>query len=189
MKKLLVILGFLSFSVTAQKTIRSIKLDSAVFNEIAKVRRENNKPSVLKFFYGKIREFSYTVTDKNCDANYFKHSPMDSTRKYCNAECIYQLIIKSDDAFNVLSIIDIELYPEKIAAIAFRIVECWMNSESHRLAILRPWNRSFTITSQIEILDDGKIAVLSVSYHAVRGTCTLNELPIGLRYNTEYYLN
>ena len=189
MKKLLVILGFLSFSVTAQKTIRSVKLDSAVFNEIAKVRRENNQPSVLKFFYGKIREFSYTVTEKNCDADYFEHSPMDSTRKYCNAECIYQRVIKSDDALSVLSTVDIELFPEKIAEIAFKTVNCWLNSESHRLAILRSWNRSFTITSQIEILNNGKTAILSVSYHAVRGTCTLNELPIGLRYNVEYYLN
>jgi hypothetical protein len=42
----MILFSLLSFSVTAQKMIRSVKLDSAVFNEIAKVRRENNQPSV-----------------------------------------------------------------------------------------------------------------------------------------------
>ena len=184
MKPLLVLLGFMSFSATAQKMIRSVKLDSAIFNEIAKVRRENNKPSVLKFFYGKIREFSYTVTDKNCDSDYFEHSPMDSTRKYCNSECIYRFELVYGNA----SEYDVELHPESINVIAKEAVDAWMNSPDHAHALLLSWNRSFTITSQIEIAADNKSAIISVSYHAVQHTDKLGEIPIGLHSNAAYYM-
>jgi hypothetical protein len=184
MKKLAIILGLLSFNVTAQKTIRSIKLDSAIFNEIAKVRRENNQPSVLKFFYGTIRDFSYTVTEKNCDSEYFEHSPMDSTRKYCNAECIYRFELVFGDA----SKYDVELHPESISNMSKNAVDAWMASPPHRWAILLTWNRSFTITSQIEIAADNKSAILSVSYHSVQHTDNIYEIPIGLRSNAAYYM-
>jgi hypothetical protein len=49
MKKLVIIFSIVAFSLNAQKTIRSIKLDSAVFNLIKQIRIENNKPSVIKF--------------------------------------------------------------------------------------------------------------------------------------------
>ena len=53
MKKSMVLLCILTnvaFSLNAQKTIRYIKLDSAVFNLIKQIRIENKQPSVLKFF-------------------------------------------------------------------------------------------------------------------------------------------
>lgn len=184
MKKLAIILGLLSFSVTAQKTIRSFKLDSAIFNEIAKVRRENNQPSVLKFFYGTIRDFSYTVTEKNCDSEYFEHSPMDSTRKYCNTECIFQHKLEYGNA----SKYDVVTYPENIERLAKIVVDGWMASPPHRTAILFSWNRSFTITSQIEIAADNKSAILSVSYHSVQHTDNINEIPKGLHSNAAYYM-
>ena len=55
MKKLAFIFSIVAFSLNAQKTIRSIKLDSAVFNMIKQIRIENNQPSVLKFYTGTIR--------------------------------------------------------------------------------------------------------------------------------------
>lgn len=180
----MILFSLIAFSVNAQKTIKSIKLDSAVFNEIAKVRRENNQPSVLKFFYGKIREFSYTVTDKNCDVNYFEHSPMDSTRKYCNTECIFQYKLEYGNARKY----DVVTYPENIARLAKIVIDGWMASPPHRTAILFSWNRSFTITSQIKIASDNKSAIMSVSYHAVQYTNKISEIPKGLHYDAAYYM-
>lgn len=184
MKKLIILFSLITFSVNAQKTIKSIKLDSAVFEEIAKVRIENNQPSVLKFFYGKIREFSYTVTDKNCDVDYFEHSVMDSTRKYCNAECIYQHKLIFGDANKY----DVDSHPDQIYVLAKHAVDAWMSSPSHRNAILMSWNRSFTITSQIEISQNGKSAIVSISYHAVQHTDKLGEIPYGLQNDASYYM-
>ena len=184
MKRLALLFVLIAVSSNAQKTIRSIKLDSAVFQCINQVRIENNQPSVLKFFYGKVREFSYTVTDKNCDANYFEHSTMDSTRKYCNAECIYQHKLIFGDATKY----DVDSHPDQIRALAKQSVDAWMNSPSHRNAILMSWNRSFTITSQIEISQNGKSAIVSISYHAVQYTNKLLEIPYGLRNDASYYM-
>jgi uncharacterized protein YkwD len=184
MKRLALLFVLIAVSSNAQKTIRSIKLDSAVFQCINQVRIENNQPSVLKFFYGKVREFSYTVTDKNCDANYFEHSAMDSTRKYCNAECIYQHKLIFGDATKY----DVDSHPDQIRALAKHAVDAWMNSPSHRNAILMSWNRSFTITSQIEISQNGKSAIVSISYHAVQYTNKLLEIPYGLRNDASYYM-
>jgi hypothetical protein len=184
MKRLALLFVLIAFFSNAQKTIRSIKLDSAVFQCINQVRQENNQPSVLKFFYGKIREFSYTVTDKNCDVSYFEHSAMDSTRKYCNAECIYQHKLIFGDATKY----DVDIYPDQIHILAKHAVDAWMNSPSHRNAILMSWNRSFTITSQIEISQNGKSAIVSISYHAVQYTDKLNEIPEGLHYDAAYYM-
>jgi hypothetical protein len=184
MKKLAFIFSIVAFSLNAQKTIRSIKLDSAVFNLIKQIRIENNQPSVLKFYTGTIRSYSYRITDRNCDANYFQHGSMDTVRKYSNGECIFQDCL----VFGNASKYDIELHPENIAMLAQRAVDSWMNSPAHKLCILRSWNRSFTITSQIEIAADNKKAVLSVSYHAVQHTANIMELPYGLRDESVYYL-
>jgi len=184
MKKLAFIFSIVVFSLNAQKTIRSIKLDSAVFNLIKQIRIENNQPSVLKFYTGTIRSYSYRITDRNCDANYFQHGSMDTVRKYSNGECIFQNCLVFGDA----SKYDIELHPENIAILAQRAVDAWMNSPTHKWCILLSWNRSFTITSQIEIAADNKKAVLSVSYHAVQHTANIIELPYGLRDESAYYL-
>jgi len=184
MKKLALLFGLVAFSVNAQKTIKSIKLDSAVFQCINQVRIENNQPSALKFFYGKVREFSYTVTEKNCNINYFQHSPWDSTKKYCNAECIYQYTMSSSKSISI----DIESNINDINQIANDVVTSWMNSPSHRHVILLPWNRSYTITSQLNIAQDNKSYVLSVSYHAVQHTTKINEIPKGLHQDAAYYM-
>ena len=184
MKKLAFIFSIVAFSLNAQKTIRSIKLDSAVFNMIKQIRIENNQPSVLKFYTGTIRSYSYRITDQNCDPNYFQHGPMDTVRKYSNGECIFQDCL----VFGNASKYDIELHPENIAMLAQRAVDAWMGSPAHKLCILRSYNRSFTITSQIEIAADNKKAVLSVSYHAVQHTAEIMELPYGLRNESAYYL-
>jgi uncharacterized protein YkwD len=187
MKKSMVLLCILTnvaFSLNAQKTIRSIKLDSAVFNLIKQIRIENKQPSVLKFFNGTIRSYSYRITDQNCDANFFAHGIMDTVRKYSNGECIFQNCLVFGDA----SQYDIELHPENIATLAQRAVDAWMGSPDHKWCLLLSWNRSFTITSQIEIAADNKKAVLSVSYHAVQHTAEIMELPYGLRDESAYYL-
>jgi hypothetical protein len=184
MKKLAFIFSIVAFSLNAQKTIRSIKLDSAVFNLIKQIRIENNQPSVLKFYTGTIRSYSYRITDKNCDANYFQHGATDSVRKYSNGECIYRYRLVYGDA----SAYDIELHPENIALFAKQAVDAWMASPLHKWCILLNWNRSFTITSQIEIAANGKSAIVSISYHAVQHTAEIMELPYGLRDESAYYL-
>ena len=184
MKKLAFIFSIVAFRLNAQKTIRSIKLDSAVFNLIKQIRIENKQPSVLKFFMGTIRSYSYRITDQNCDPNYFQHGPMDTVRKYSTGECIFQHRLVYGDA----SKYDIELHPENIAELAHLAVDGWMGSPDHKLCLLLSWNRSFTITSQIEIAADNKKAVLSVSYHAVQHTANIMELPYGLQDESAYYL-
>jgi len=184
MKKLVIIFSIVAFSLNAQKTIRSIKLDSAVFNLIKQIRIENNKPSVIKFYTGTIRSYSYRITDQNCDANYFQHGPFDTVRKYSNGECIFQNCLVFGDA----SKYDIELHPENIVILAQKAVDAWMGSPDHKLCLLLSWNRSFTITSQIEIAADNKSAVFSASYHAVQHTDNIMELPYGLRNESVYYL-
>jgi hypothetical protein len=80
------------------------------------------------------------------------------------------------------------LHPENIVILAQKAVDAWMGSPDHKLCLLLSWNRSFTITSQIEIAADNKSAVFSASYHAVQHTAKIMELPYGLRNESVYYL-
>jgi hypothetical protein len=109
---------------------------------------------------------------------------MDSTRKYCNTECIYRFKLILGDAAQY----DIELHPENINVIAKDAVRAWMNSPDHAHALLLSWHRSFTITSQIEIAANNKSAIISVSYHGVQHTDKLGEIPKGLHFEAAYYM-
>jgi len=173
-----------AFISNAQLIIQSIKLDSAIYNEVNRVRIQNNQPALTKFLFGDIRKFSYTVTENNCSNTVFEHSLMDSTKKYCNAECIYRykLTCGNGNAFNI------DKNPTKINELATNVVNSWMNSLTHHDAILRNCNQKITITSRIEIAADGKSAIISVSYHAVQTTTKIGEIPYGLRSNSSYYM-
>ena len=180
----------ISAVVNAQQRIQSIQLDSAIYNQINIVRLQNNKPALTKFLFKEIRDFSYTVTDANCSNVYFQHSSIDSCRKYCTEECIY----KYELTYGTASKFDVQQHPENIKNIAANVVTAWMNSPSHRDAILRSCNQKITITSIIELAADGKSAILSVSYHTVQTTSRsttpmIGVLPYGLQSNSSYYMN
>ena len=186
MKKLIVTTFFSISAVisNAQQRIQSIQLDSAIYNQINNVRLQNNKPALKKFLFNEIRDFSYTVTNANCSNVYFQHSSMDSCRKYCTEECIYRYRLTCGNASNY----DTQQHPENIEKIAANVVTAWMNSPSHHDAILRTENQKITVTSIIEISDDRKSAIISVSYHTVQTTTKIEEIPYGLQSNSSYYM-
>lgn len=167
--KNLILVSFLFFvsclSYFSQKVITSISLDSAIYQQINVERKERNISELTKFLYGDIRDFSKKVTESNCGLTYFQHSNIDSMRKYANSECIYQHKI----IFGNTSFYDVNVNKNSINKIAKEVVDAWLNSPSHKQAILFDESQKITITSQIKFLSDKQL-VVSVSYHSVYNT-------------------
>jgi hypothetical protein len=189
MKRLCVIVfSVISLVSHSQTIIKSSALDSAIYQKISEERVKHGLTPLKMFLYGEVREFSYTVTKSNLHGN-FDHSPMDSSRRYCNAECIARWTNNLYTTKLTSGKYDIQVHPEMIDVLATQIVNQWVNSPSHFRALMRTWNEKVTITTVLEISEDYTLTTLSASYHSVQTTRNKYEIPEGLWNNVEYYLD
>jgi hypothetical protein len=164
MKKL-VLIGILLLSlikVSGQTTIKSIKLDSLIFDEINVYRRSLGVPVVKTFDIGELRQLSYILTDLNTSQPIIDHT-RDPHRRFVgyNSECIYSYQIQS----NTNSLTDNVLTGPDLENLAKITVQAWINSPNHNYLIASASVDRSTITSTITI--QGRSLRLVVSYHDI----------------------
>ena len=161
MKKLAILFAILiSVSAQAQQVIKSIELDSMIFNEINIYRASLGVAKVKTFDTGELRKVSYVITDLNAGREFFDHTrDKDRVFKGYNSECIYSY--KLGSTRNPLT--DEFLTREELLTLAKITVQAWINSPDHNYLIASTTVSRSTITSAIIIKD--RSIKLVVSYH------------------------
>jgi len=135
-----------SAALTQEIEIRSDELDKMVWNKINERLVSIGKKPIVEFEQGEMKDFSTRVCETLIPANSeFRHSSTDSISKYSGGECIYTYTTTStheNDYINYLENGNLE-------AIAQRIVDGWVSSDSHRNAISIDWYDSTTVSTII----------------------------------------
>ena len=163
MKRLgILILVCINVSLLAQDlVIKSLKLDSLIFEEINNYRRAFGSPIVKKMDNDKLKKRSYRLTELNSKwETDFDHTRGDSVFIGYNSECIYQ-IKTTGGKFNKANLNDESILKE----LAKITVDAWIASNNHNYLIRSKLVDYSTITSIMR--RDGNRFKLTVSYHAV----------------------
>jgi hypothetical protein len=163
MKKLAILFAILiSVSAQAQQVIKSIELDSMIFNEINIYRASLGVAKVKTFDTGELRKVSYVITDLNAGREFFDHT-RDTAKlhKGYNSECINSFEMRSTS--NPLT--DDVLTREELLTLAKITVQAWINSNNHNYLIRSKSVSKSTVTSVIIIKD--RSIKLVVSYHDI----------------------
>ena len=141
---LFIVLSFNSYSQEIE--IKSTELDKMVWDKINERLVSIGKKPIVEFEQGEMKNFSTRVCETLIPANAeFRHSPHDSICLYSGGECIYTYTTTStheNDYINYLENGNLE-------AIAQRIVDGWVSSDSHRNAISIDWYDSTTVSTII----------------------------------------
>ena len=166
--KWILILVFINVSLFAQDlVIKSLKLDSMIFNEINNYRRSFGSPIVKKMDNDKLKKRSYRLTELNSKwETVFDHTRGDSIFVGYNSECIYQLTTTAEK-FNKGQLNDYNILNE----LAKITVDAWIASDNHNYLIRSKFVDYSTITSMMR--RDGNRFKLTVSYHAVYKKITI----------------
>ena len=161
MKKIFfLILLALSLSSDAQQ-IRSIHLDSLIWNEINSYRKSLGILPVKKFNNGELRLVSYKLTNLNADRpiSEFDHNRGDSTFKGYNDECIFSHLHSYSNSSKFSS----ELTEENLQELAKLVVKAWIDSPNHNYLIASKLVDQSTVTSVL-VLSPNSLRIV-VSYH------------------------
>ena len=160
--KWILIMICLNVSLFAQDlVIKSLRLDSMIFNEINKYRISFGSPIVKKMDNDKLKKRSYILTELNSKwETDFDHTRGDSVFVGYNSECIYQ-IKTTGGKFNKADLNDEGILKE----LAKITVDAWIASNNHNYLIRYKFVDYSTITS-IMRRDDNRFK-LTVSYHAI----------------------
>ena len=160
--KWIIILVCINVSSFAQDlVIKSLKLDSLIFNEINKYRISFGSPVVQKMDNDKLKKRSYILTELNSKwETDFDHTRGDGLFIGYNSECIYQ-IQTTGGKFNKANLNDEGILKE----LAKITVDAWIASNDHNYLIRSKIVDYSTITSIMR--RDGKRFKLTVSYHDI----------------------
>jgi hypothetical protein len=160
--KWIIILVCINVSSFAQDlVIKSLKLDSLIFNEINKYRISFGSPIVKKMDNDKLKKRSYILTELNSKwETDFDHTRGDGLFIGYNSECIYQ-IQTTGGKFNKANLNDEGILKE----LAKITVDAWIASNDHNYLIRSKIVDYSTITSIMR--RDGKRFKLTVSYHDI----------------------
>ena len=160
--KWILILVCINVSSFAQDlVIKSLKLDSLIFNEINKYRISFGSPVVQKMDNDKLKKRSYILTELNSRwETDFDHTRGDGLFIGYNSECIYQ-IQTTGGKFNKANLNDEGILKE----LAKITVDAWIASNDHNYLIRSKIVDYSTITSIMR--RDGKRFKLTVSYHDI----------------------
>ena len=161
-KQWIIIMVCINVSLFAQDlVIKSLKLDSMIFNEINNYRRSFGSPIVKKMDNDKLKKRSYQLTELNSKwETDFDHTRGDGLFIGYNSECIYQ-IQTTGGKFNKANLND-EVILKELAKIT---VDAWIASNDHNYLIRSKIVDYSTITSIMR--RDGKRFKLTVSYHDI----------------------
>ena len=160
--KWILILVCINVSLLAQDlVIKSLKLDSLIFEEINNYRRAFGSPIVKKMDNDKLKKRSYILTELNSKwETDFDHTRGDGLFVGYNTECIYQ-IKTTGGKFNKTNLNDESILKE----LAKITVDAWIASNNHNYLIRYKFVDFSTITSMMR--RDGNRFKLTVSYHAI----------------------
>ena len=160
--KWILILVCINVSSFAQDlVIKSLKLDSLIFEEINNYRRAFGSPIVKKMDNDKLKKRSYILTELNSKwETDFDHTRGDGLFIGYNTECIYQ-IKTTGGKFNKANLNDEGILKE----LAKITVDAWIASNNHNYLIRYKFVDYSTITS-IMRRDDNTFK-LTASYHAI----------------------
>jgi hypothetical protein len=160
-KILIILTTFSSLLFSQEIVIKSLKLDSMIFNEINNYRRSFGSPIVKKMDNDKLKKRSYRLTELNSKwETDFDHTRGDSVFVGYNDECIYQINTKGGK-FNKGDLNNENILKE----LAKITVDAWIASNDHNYIIRQKYVDYSTITSIMR--RDKTRFRLTVSYHAI----------------------
>ena len=158
----IVFLVLSSNSFSQEIEIKSTELDKMVWDKINERLVSIGKNPIVEFEQGEMKNFSTRVCATLIPANAeFRHSSNDSICKYSGGECIYTNTTTStheNDYINYLENGNLE-------AIAQTIVDAWVSSESHRIAISKDWYDSTTVSTIIRYNKKTGYFKLAAAWH------------------------
>ena len=160
--KWILILVCINVSSFAQDlVIKSLRLDSLIFEEINNYRRTFGSPIVKKMDNDTLKKRSYILTELNSKwETDFDHTRGDGVFIGYNTECIY-LFKSTGGKFNKANLNDESILKE----LAKITVDAWIASNNHNYLIRYKFVDYSTITSIMR--RDGNRFKLTVSYHAI----------------------
>ena len=139
---LFIVLSFNSYSQEIE--IKSTELDKMVWDKINERLVSIGKNPIVEFEQGEMKNFSTRVCATLIPANAeFRHSSNDSICKYSGGECIYTNTTTSTHENTYIQYVE----NNNLEAIAQTIVDAWVSSESHRVAISKDWYDSTTVST------------------------------------------
>jgi hypothetical protein len=154
------VLSFNSFSQEVE--IKSAELDKMVWDKINERLVSIGKKPIVEFEQGEMKSFSTRVCETLIPANAeFRHSPNDSISKYSGGECIYTNTKISTHENTYINYIE----NGNLEAIAQTIVDGWVGSESHRIAISKDWYDSTTVSTIIRYNKKTGYLKLAAAWH------------------------
>ena len=160
--KWILILVCINVSSFAQDlVIKSLRVDSLIFEEINNYRRAFGSPIVKKMDNDKLKKRSYILTELNSKwETDFDHTRGDGLFIGYNSECIYQ-IQTTGGKFNKANLNDEGILKE----LAKITVDAWIASNDHNYLIRSKIVDYSSITSIMRRV--GKRFKLTVSYHDI----------------------
>ena len=164
MKNLITILFLLlSFNSYSQEIeIKSTELDKMVWDKINERLVSIGKKPIVEFEQGEMKNFSTRVCATLIPANAeFRHSSNDSICKYSGGECIYTNTTTSTHENDYINYLE----NDNLEAIAQTIVDAWVSSESHRIAISKDWYDSTTVSTIIRYNKKTGYFKLAAAWH------------------------
>ncbi len=153
----------LSFNSYSQEIeIKSTELDKMVWDKINERLISIGKNPIVEFEQGEMKNFSTRVCATLIPANAeFRHSSNDSICKYSGGECIYTNTTTSTHENTYIEYIE----NSNLEAIAQDIVDAWVGSESHRIAISKDWYDSTTVSTIIRYNKKEGYFKLAAAWH------------------------
>jgi len=164
MKNLITIVFLvLSFNSYSQEIeIKSTELDKMVWDKINERLVSIGKKPIVEFEQGEMKNFSTRVCATLIPANAeFRHSSNDSICKYSGGECIYTITTTSTHENDYINYLE----NDNLEAIAQTIVDAWVSSESHRIAISKDWYDSTTVSTIIRYNKKTGYFKLAAAWH------------------------
>lgn len=158
--KLFLLVSFNSFSQKVE--IKSVELDKMVWDKINDRLISIEKKPIVEFEQGEMKSFSYRVCERLIPANAeFRHSHNDSIIMYSGGECIYTNTTISTNENTYIQYVE----NNNLEAIAQDIVDAWVGSESHRMAISENWYDSTTVSTIIRYNKKTGYFKLAAAWH------------------------
>ena len=157
---LFIVLSFNSYSQEIE--IKSTELDKMVWDKINERLVSIGKNPIVEFEQGEMKNFSTRVCATLIPANAeFRHSSNDSICKYSGGECIYTNTTTSTHENTYIQYLE----NNNLEAIAQTIVDAWVSSESHRIAISKDWYDSTTVSTIIRYNKKTGYFKLAAAWH------------------------
>jgi len=157
---LFIVLSFNSYSQEIE--IKSTELDKMVWDKINERLVSIGKKPIVEFEKGEMKNFSTRVCATLIPANAeFRHSSNDSICKYSGGECIYTNTTTSTHENTYIQYVE----NNNLEAIAQDIVDAWVSSESHRIAISKDWYDSTTVSTIIRYNKKTGYFKLAAAWH------------------------